>query len=168
MILGEDRADNQVAMRDKLRPMLAILILMLSAIAIAGLVAVELERRTAAALLVTPVRVGDFLVAKGITGTVLGISQVLQTSKNVYIVLELVTGGELFDKIVEAKRFEEEVGRNYFQQLVLGVYYCHQQGIAHRYCFPAAFLSTTHLPPLLTQQTEISNQRTCYWMRRDA
>ena len=55
----------------------------------------------------------------------------LQTSKNVYIVLELVTGGELFDKIVEAIRFAEDIGRSYFQQLVLGVYYC--QGIAHRY-----------------------------------
>jgi len=44
----------------------------------------------------------------------------------------LVVGGELFDKIVQSKRFNEDTARNYFQQLVLGTYYCHAQGIAHR------------------------------------
>jgi ABC-2 type transport system permease protein len=77
MVLGEDRADNPVPLREKVRPMLAVLILMLSAIAIAGLVAVEIEQRTVTALLVTPARIADVLVAKGITGTVLGLSQVL-------------------------------------------------------------------------------------------
>eukprot|EP00992_Anisonema_acinus_P013354 TRINITY_DN8693_c0_g1_i1.p1 TRINITY_DN8693_c0_g1~~TRINITY_DN8693_c0_g1_i1.p1 ORF type:complete len:437 (+),score=91.80 TRINITY_DN8693_c0_g1_i1:71-1381(+) len=60
------------------------------------------------------------------------LQEVLQTAKHIYIVLELVTGGELFDRIVAAKRFDENTGRKYFQQLILGVYYCHQQGIAHR------------------------------------
>jgi len=75
MILGEDRAGRQVPLRDKLRPMLAILILLLSSIAIAGLVAGEIELRTATALLVTPATAGDVLAAKGITGTLLGVSQ---------------------------------------------------------------------------------------------
>ena len=76
MILGEDRAGRQVPMRDKLRPMLAILILLLSSIAIAGLVAMEIEHRTVTALLVTPATTGDVLAAKGITGALLGVSQV--------------------------------------------------------------------------------------------
>jgi serine/threonine protein kinase len=54
-------------------------------------------------------------------------NQVLQTAKHIYIVLELITGGELFDRIVAAKRFDEATGRKYFQQLILGMYYCHQQ-----------------------------------------
>ena len=58
--------------------------------------------------------------------------EVLQTSKHIYLVLELVTGGELFEKIAVEKKFEENVARKYFQQLVLGVRYCHRQGIAHR------------------------------------
>ena len=58
--------------------------------------------------------------------------EVLQTQKHIYLILEIITGGELFDKIVAAKRFEEPVARRYFQQLIMGVYYCHQQGIAHR------------------------------------
>lgn len=58
--------------------------------------------------------------------------EVLQTAKHIYIVLELVTGGELFDHIVAAKRFDENTGRKYFQQLINAIYYCHLQGIAHR------------------------------------
>ena len=58
--------------------------------------------------------------------------EVLQTANHIYLVLELITGGELFDRIVAAKRFEEPVARKYFQQLVMGTFYCHQQGIAHR------------------------------------
>eukprot|EP00993_Chasmostoma_nieuportense_P000442 NODE_1408_length_1516_cov_251.371490_g1333_i0.p1 GENE.NODE_1408_length_1516_cov_251.371490_g1333_i0~~NODE_1408_length_1516_cov_251.371490_g1333_i0.p1 ORF type:complete len:442 (+),score=97.45 NODE_1408_length_1516_cov_251.371490_g1333_i0:65-1390(+) len=60
------------------------------------------------------------------------LKEVLQTAKHIYIVLELITGGELFDRIVAAKRFDENTGRKYFQQLISGIYYCHQQGIAHR------------------------------------
>uniref|UniRef100_A0A7S1NGA1 non-specific serine/threonine protein kinase n=1 Tax=Eutreptiella gymnastica TaxID=73025 RepID=A0A7S1NGA1_9EUGL len=58
--------------------------------------------------------------------------EVLQTQKHVYLVLELVTGGELFDKIVQKKRFDETMARNYFQQLVVGTYYCHLNDVAHR------------------------------------
>jgi serine/threonine protein kinase len=58
--------------------------------------------------------------------------QVMQSSQHIYIVLELVTGGELFDRIVEKKRFDEPTTRRYFQQLVFGMNYCHQRGVAHR------------------------------------
>eukprot|EP00667_Euglena_gracilis_P006966 EG_transcript_7029 len=58
--------------------------------------------------------------------------EVYQTNKHVYLILELVTGGELFDKIVEKKRFPEDMARNYFQQLVMGTYYCHIHDVAHR------------------------------------
>lgn len=57
---------------------------------------------------------------------------VLQTTNNIYLVLELVTGGELFDRIVSAKRFNEDTARRYFQQIVIALHFCHKQGIAHR------------------------------------
>eukprot|EP00756_Hemistasia_phaeocysticola_P013778 Hpha_TRINITY_DN15298_c1_g1::TRINITY_DN15298_c1_g1_i1::g.68313::m.68313 len=62
---------------------------------------------------------------------IVSLIEVLQTGKHIYIVLELVTGGDLFGKIVEGK-FSEKTARRYFQQIVLGLYYCHDQGIAHR------------------------------------
>jgi serine/threonine protein kinase len=58
--------------------------------------------------------------------------EVMQTQNNIYLVLELVTGGELFERIVTAKRFDEDTGRKFFQQLVVGLHYCHKQGVAHR------------------------------------
>jgi len=50
----------------------------------------------------------------------------------IFIVLQLVTGGELFDKIVRESRFSEATARKYFKQLIRGVKYCHTMGVAHR------------------------------------
>lgn len=58
--------------------------------------------------------------------------EVLKSTNHIYIVMELITGGELFDKIVAAKKFDEEVARRYFRQLIEGIAYCHQNHIAHR------------------------------------
>jgi serine/threonine protein kinase len=63
---------------------------------------------------------------------VVHLREVLQSSKHIYIILELITGGELFDRIVQAKRFPEDTARKFFQQLIGGIHYCHTQGIAHR------------------------------------
>jgi tRNA A-37 threonylcarbamoyl transferase component Bud32 len=57
---------------------------------------------------------------------------VLQTSNHIYLVLELVTGGELFDRLLQAKKFEEDIARRYFQQIVVALHYCHRHGVAHR------------------------------------
>lgn len=58
---------------------------------------------------------------------------VADTAKAYNLVMELATGGELFDRIVESKRFEEQTARRYFQQLVSAVHYCHHvHHIVHR------------------------------------
>ncbi len=88
-ILGEDMAGGQIPLRDRIRPILVIMILLIEALALAGLVSVEIEHRTATALLVTPARMGDFLVAKCITGTILAVSQAF--------LFLLATGGFSFD-----------------------------------------------------------------------
>lgn len=46
-------------------------------------------------------------------------SQCFQTHDKVYIILELVSGGELFDRIKEAKKLDEDRARYYFQQIIL-------------------------------------------------
>ena len=58
--------------------------------------------------------------------------EVLASSTSIYLVLELVTGGELFDVIVEQGRLEEDEARRYFRQLVSGLSYCHERGVCHR------------------------------------
>jgi serine/threonine protein kinase len=56
----------------------------------------------------------------------------LASKSNVYLVLELVTGGELFELLVKEGRFSENKARFFFRQLVEGVQCCHQNGVAHR------------------------------------
>lgn len=58
--------------------------------------------------------------------------EVLASRSKIFIVLELITGGELFDKIVAEGRFDEDTARFYFRQLVNGVKYCHSKGVCHR------------------------------------
>jgi hypothetical protein len=43
-----------------------------------------------------------------------------------------VTGGELFDEIVEKGHLEDKQARMYFHQLVDAVAYCHSKGVSHR------------------------------------
>ncbi|KAH9614935.1 hypothetical protein KSS87_017566 [Heliosperma pusillum] len=60
------------------------------------------------------------------------ISQVMASRTKIYIVLEFVTGGELFDKIASKGRLKEDEARKYFQQLINAVDYCHSRGVFHR------------------------------------
>ncbi|KAG6424174.1 hypothetical protein SASPL_114587 [Salvia splendens] len=60
------------------------------------------------------------------------VDQVLASQSKIYIVLEFVTGGELFDKIVHHGRLSENESRRYFQQLIDVVSHCHSKGVYHR------------------------------------
>jgi serine/threonine protein kinase len=60
------------------------------------------------------------------------LKEVLASRTKIFIVLELVTGGELFDRIVEKGRFEEPEARDYYRQLISAVHFCHEQGVCHR------------------------------------
>ncbi|OMO77941.1 hypothetical protein COLO4_24926 [Corchorus olitorius] len=57
---------------------------------------------------------------------------VMGSKTKIFIVLEFVTGGELFDKIVNHGRMREDEARRYFQQLINAVDYCHSRGVYHR------------------------------------
>ncbi|KAM7276704.1 hypothetical protein ACFE04_018570 [Oxalis oulophora] len=58
--------------------------------------------------------------------------EVMGSRTKIFIVLEFVTGGELFDKIVNNGRMREDEARRYFQQLINAVDYCHSRGVYHR------------------------------------
>jgi 5'-AMP-activated protein kinase catalytic alpha subunit len=63
---------------------------------------------------------------------VIQILDVFATATNIFIVLELVEGGELFDKIVEEGKFTEDKARFYMRQLLEGMECCHSKGVCHR------------------------------------
>lgn len=63
---------------------------------------------------------------------IVSIHAVLVTAKKMYLVMELVRGGELYDEIVSRRRIDEDTSRRYFQQLVDAMVYCHRRGVVHR------------------------------------
>lgn len=49
-----------------------------------------------------------------------------------YLVLELITGGELFDYIAVGGRFSDKLARHYFKQFIEALEHMHSKGFAHR------------------------------------
>ncbi|XP_044574741.1 calcium/calmodulin-dependent protein kinase type 1 isoform X4 [Cotesia glomerata] len=63
------------------------------------------------------------------------IVQLLETFEDkhkVYLVMELVTGGELFDRIVEKGSYTEKDASGLIRQVLEAVDYMHEQGVVHR------------------------------------
>ncbi|KAL6575597.1 CBL-interacting serine/threonine-protein kinase 9 [Orobanche hederae] len=63
---------------------------------------------------------------------VLNLFEVMASKTKIYIILEYVDGGELFDKIAKYGKLKEDAARRYFQQLINAVDYCHSRGVYHR------------------------------------
>ncbi|KAM3349386.1 hypothetical protein ACQJBY_022424 [Aegilops geniculata] len=63
---------------------------------------------------------------------VVRLHEVLASRKKIFIILEFITGGELFDKIIRHGRLSEADACKYFQQLIDGVDFCHSKGVYHR------------------------------------
>ncbi|XP_028759762.1 SNF1-related protein kinase catalytic subunit alpha KIN10 isoform X2 [Neltuma alba] len=63
---------------------------------------------------------------------VIRLYEVIETPTDIYVVMEYVKSGELFDYIVEKGRLQEDEARNFFQQIISGVEYCHRNMVAHR------------------------------------
>ncbi|BGO91156.1 serine/threonine-protein kinase gin4 [Rhodotorula toruloides] len=63
---------------------------------------------------------------------VLRLLDVYETTHELYLIMEYVEGGELFDYLVRKKRLHADEARHYFQQIISGVDYCHRFNICHR------------------------------------
>ncbi|CAD8207367.1 unnamed protein product [Paramecium pentaurelia] len=63
-----------------------------------------------------------------------------EDSRNVYLVMEICTGGELFDTIIEKGHFTEKEAQQTFLQIMQAIHYCHTHGICHRDLKPENFL----------------------------
>ncbi|XP_027853128.1 calcium/calmodulin-dependent protein kinase type 1 isoform X2 [Aphis gossypii] len=63
------------------------------------------------------------------------IVQLLETFEDkskVYLIMELVTGGELFDRIVQKGSYTEKDAAHLIRQVLGAVDYMHEQGVVHR------------------------------------
>ncbi|KAM3175241.1 protein kinase, AMP-activated, alpha 2 catalytic subunit [Hymenolepis weldensis] len=58
--------------------------------------------------------------------------QVISTPTDIFMIMEYVSGGELFDFIVKSGKISEKDARKFFQQIISGVDYCHRHKVVHR------------------------------------
>jgi len=72
---------------------------------------------------------------------ILKLYEVFEDDSEFYLVMELVEGKELFDKIVERGQYSEKDTAHIVRQIVSAVAYLHANGIAHRDLKPENLLS---------------------------
>jgi len=76
---------------------------------------------------------------------VIRLYELLDTPTDIFMVMEYVSGGELFDHIVHKLRLREDEARRFFQQILSGVEYCHQCMVTHRDLKPENLLLDANL-----------------------
>lgn len=64
---------------------------------------------------------------------ILRLYEFYQDKKNYYIIMELCTGGELFDQIIEKGSFSEKEAAVVMKELLSAIRYAHNHKIVHRY-----------------------------------
>ena len=73
--------------------------------------------------------------------------EVYENENNIYLIMELCTGGELFDRIVDNTekeiQFTEKQAAEIFKQMMSAINYCHKNGIVHRDLKPENLLYLT-------------------------
>jgi calcium-dependent protein kinase len=72
-----------------------------------------------------------------------GLKGAFEDAKNVYIVMEICAGGELFDRIAERGHYSEKDAADCFRTIMLTVAHCHQRGVIHRDLKPENFVLET-------------------------
>uniref|UniRef100_A0A8C9XTB5 Calcium/calmodulin-dependent protein kinase type IV n=1 Tax=Sander lucioperca TaxID=283035 RepID=A0A8C9XTB5_SANLU len=63
---------------------------------------------------------------------IIQLKEIFETDTDIALVLELVTGGELFDRIVERGYYSERDAAHVIKQILEAVAYLHDNGVVHR------------------------------------
>eukprot|EP00746_Dinoflagellata_sp_MGD_P158862 gnl/MRDRNA2_/MRDRNA2_86576_c0_seq11.p1 gnl/MRDRNA2_/MRDRNA2_86576_c0~~gnl/MRDRNA2_/MRDRNA2_86576_c0_seq11.p1 ORF type:complete len:502 (+),score=115.79 gnl/MRDRNA2_/MRDRNA2_86576_c0_seq11:88-1593(+) len=66
--------------------------------------------------------------------------------RNIYLIMEICSGGELFDRIIETGHFTEVQAAMVMQQILRGIFYMHEIKLTHRDLKPENFLFQTKDP----------------------
>lgn len=91
-VLGVDLVGQQIPLRDRMLPMIAVFVLIMETMGLASLFSAEIEARTIQALLITPLNIRGLFLGKGITGVGMAFIQAL--------LLIAVTGGLLNQPLI--------------------------------------------------------------------
>jgi len=68
---------------------------------------------------------------------------VQEDDKYIYIVMELLKGGELFEHICEKETFSEKEAQEVIRPVFDALIYCHKLGVVHRDIKPENLLLTS-------------------------
>ncbi|XP_051929963.1 calcium/calmodulin-dependent protein kinase type IV [Hippocampus zosterae] len=63
---------------------------------------------------------------------IIQLKEIFETDTDIALILELVTGGELFDRIVERGYYSERDAAHVIKQILEAVAYLHENGVVHR------------------------------------
>jgi len=74
---------------------------------------------------------------------ILKLYESFEDHRNIYLVLELCLGGELFDRIIDSGHFTEVQAAIVLQHMFRALFYMHENQIVHRDLKPENFLFTT-------------------------
>ncbi|KAI9193352.1 serine/threonine-protein kinase MARK1-like protein [Polychytrium aggregatum] len=58
--------------------------------------------------------------------------EVIDTPKELYLIMEYAAGGEIFDYLVAHGRMKEKEARRHFRQIISAIEYCHNLHVIHR------------------------------------
>ncbi|EMR11473.1 hypothetical protein PNEG_00488 [Pneumocystis murina B123] len=75
---------------------------------------------------------------------VMRLYDVWENRHELYLILEYIEGGELFDYLVQKGKLDESEAVGYFCQIIAGVDYCHRFNICHRDLKPENLLLDKH------------------------
>ncbi|KAG8935481.1 hypothetical protein FRC02_008033 [Tulasnella sp. 418] len=76
---------------------------------------------------------------------IMSLYDVFEADNELYLLLEYIQGGELFDHLVSKGRLTPSEALNYFKQIIHGVNYCHRFNICHRDLKPENLLLDNQL-----------------------
>ncbi|TEA24677.1 hypothetical protein DBR06_SOUSAS6310054, partial [Sousa chinensis] len=75
---------------------------------------------------------------------------VIDTEETLFLVMEYLSGGDMFSYLVNHGRMTEAEARGPFQQLVSALQHCHERGIVHRDLKPPNILFDSNMNLKLT------------------
>ncbi|OQR93500.1 5'-AMP-activated protein kinase catalytic subunit [Achlya hypogyna] len=75
---------------------------------------------------------------------VIQLYQVIDTAQSIYLIMEFIDGGEMFEHIVKNHRIREKDAVRMFLQIVDGLDYLHRNEVTHRDLKPENLLLQTH------------------------
>ncbi|XP_049776151.1 ovarian-specific serine/threonine-protein kinase Lok-like [Schistocerca cancellata] len=90
---------------------------------------------------------------------IITIHDIVDTSNKVYMFLELMEGGELFDRITKKEQLGEPEAKLIFYQIVVAVQYLHSKGITHRDLKPENILLSSDKEETLIKVSDFGLSR---------